>query len=385
MKYHLLFKSAAAEMRAWRQLSEMRKPKVSVIYEITRGRKKPNKDINVKPEYNLQANFSFIKKEMLSCCICVVDITREPKLTSPELMAISSSHNGYETWVQNIENLHSVNDKVRPTLIVNPSIEETPDEYIYNITRQFDLFAQKYDLIAYRLSALHDADFEYDLEILKDKINLYISKENTFQIELDYEYIRPSTGALHAVNAASLIALIKDIIPNSNIVILGTSFPKNVTDIGNDDTDIFSIEEIILHNEVNRIQNYSVEYGDYGSINPVRNDDAPPVGVHLRARVDYPTSDNKIFYHRVAPTLSPDKQHLMVSRSSMYAEAAQKVRSDIAYSQIVDSWGTKMVEQAASSLPAGAAPSYWISVRMEAHICRQVDRLFGVTSYHLTI
>lgn len=171
-------------------------------------------------------------------------------------------------------------------------------------------FSKNYDLIAYRFSALFDQDFEYDLEILKDEINKYISQGNVFQIELDYEYIRPSTGPLHAVNAASIIAFIKDIVPNSNIVILGTSFPKNVTDIGNDDYDIFSIEEIRLHNEVRRIQNYDVEYGDYGSINPLRNDVSPPVGVHLRARIDYPTVDNKIYYYRIAPTLSVDKKHL---------------------------------------------------------------------------
>lgn len=380
MKYHLLFKSAAAEMKAWKELTNIRKEKVSVIYELTRGRKFPTRGSAPKEDYNFEANLAFIMNDMKQCEVCVVDITREPLLTSEKIRSISASSGGYKEWREIVDSLSSKNPKVRPTLIINPSEDESPDEYISNLKDQFNHFSEKYDLIAYRISALHDQEFQYDLEILRDDISRYIDNGNTFQIELDYEYIRPSTGMLHARNASILVSLITDIVPNCRIVTLGTSFPKNVTDIGNSDTDAFNLEEVSLHSELSRIQNHPIEYGDYGSINPLRNENAIPAGKHLRARVDYPTSDQKIYYHRVAPLLSEEDGKLVSPRSAMYAEAAAKVRADSRFTPIPDSWGCKMVELAARSLPAGASPSFWISVRMEAHICRQIDRVFSATT-----
>lgn len=378
MSYHLILKTGDSEIRAWRNLSLDRQSFVSVHCEITRGRKKPNKDKSAPFEYNIDKVFEVIQTDFQHCAVCVVDLTREPTLRSTETENLGRPENGYGDWVATIQGLHETNQKVRPTLIVNPNEDDDFETFKSDLFKQFDAFSSDFNLISYRASVLYDEGFIDDLLMLAGKVNDYIAKGNVFEVLLDFECIQPSTATLHASYIAPIIREIRQAIPDVRIVSVGTSFPKSVTDLGDDDTDEFRLEEFYLHEEINRTHNQPVEYGDYGSINPIRNDFSPPVGIHLRARVDFPTDKETIFYHRVAPSVDKDRNVLLSPRVAMYKTAAKLVMSDTKFSKVEDSWGYDKIVEAASKSPEGKSPSFWISVRMEIHICRRVDTLrFG--------
>jgi len=373
MSYHLVLKTGDSEIRAWRNLSLDRQSLVSVHCEITRGRKKPNKDKSAPFEYNIAKVFEVIQTDFQNCEVCVVDITREPTLRSTETESLGRSENGYADWVNAVQGLYDNNPKVRPTLIVNPNSDDDFDTFQDDIFAQFDAFAGQFDLISYRASVLHDESFVDDLVMLSGKVNAYVAMGNVFEVLLDFECIQPSTATLHASYVAPIIREIRQAIPDVRIVSVGTSFPKSVTDLGDDDTDEFRLEESYLHDEINRTHNQPVGYGDYGSINPIRNDFSPPVGIHLRARVDFPTDRETIFYHRVAPSIDKERNVLLSPRVAMYKTAAKLVMSDTKFSSVEDSWGYDKIVEAAEKSPEGKSPSFWISVRMEIHICRRID------------
>ena len=184
-----------------------------------------------------------------------------------------------------------------------------------------------------------------------------------------------TTASLHAAYVAPLIRQIRTIIPRASIVSLGTSFPKSVTDVGDEERDEFRLEELALYEAINRAQNQPVEYGDYGSINPIRNDAVIPVGPYLRARIDFPTDKQSIYYHRVAPNVDPNTKKLLSPRSSMYKAAAKRIMTDTSHTPLSGSWGYDKIVEAATKAPEGSSPNYWISVRMEMHICRRLDAM----------
>ncbi|EEE37173.1 hypothetical protein RKLH11_1009 [Rhodobacteraceae bacterium KLH11] len=375
MNYHLLLKMGDAEIRAWKNLSSDRKRQISVHCEITRGRKKPNKDKLAPAEYNIGKQYWLIENEFHICQTCVVDITREPTLFSTETEDLGRSANGYHSWVSKVAELHEKNPTVRPTLIVNPTEGDSFDQFQSDLFAQFDSFSQKYDRISYRASVLHDEGFLDDIDLLSDRINEFCQGDCVFEVVLDFECLQPSTAPLHASYAAPIVRDIRAKIPKAVVVCLGTSFPKSVTAIGDEARDEFRLEEAHLYREINRTHNEPVEYGDYGSINPIRNDFAPPVGIHLRARVDFPTDKGTIYYHRVAPRIDRVRKVLLSARSAMYKAAAKNVVQDKEFSVIGDSWGFDKVEEAASKSPSGSSPNFWISVRMEMHICRRLDAI----------
>lgn len=375
MTYHLLLKTGQAELRAWKNLSEVRKSGILVHVELTRGRKKRNKDKSAPVEYGFEKILSCIVDEFQSCRECTVDITREETLASADTEALSSPADGYRSWVELVEALGRENARVRPTLIINPTGAESYEEYERDIFSQFDAFSAKFDLITYRAAVIHDASFMDDIEMISQRVGDYIESGGRFRVLLDFEYVQPSTSSLHASYAVPIVRRLNELIPGVEIVSVGTSFPKLITEIGDEESDAFVLEEVRLNAELNRLQNVYIGYGDYGSINPIRSDIAPPVGPYMRPHVDFTTDDGRVLYYRIKPDVDPVTKTLRSPRARLYRQAASFIVNDSRFSPVFDSWGYEKIVEAASGLPEGSSPDFWISVRMEIHICRQLDRL----------
>lgn len=375
MTYHLLLKTGQAELRAWKNLSDARKSEVSVHVELTRGRKRRNKDKSAPAEYDIEKILKCIVDDFQSCAECTVDITRETSLASADTEALSSPVNGYQHWVDKLKELKGENPNIKPTLLINPTGQETYEEYESAIFAQFDELTDHFDLITYRAAVIHDASFLEDIEMLADKIKEYIESGNRFRVLLDFEYVQPSTSTLHASYAVPIVRSLNEMIPGVEIVSVGTSFPKIITEIGDEDSDTFALEEVRLNAELNRLQNIPIGYGDYGSINPIRSDVSPPVGPYLRPHVDFTTSDGRVLYYRIKPDVDPETKTLRSPRIRLYKQAASLIVNDSRFSPIPDSWGYDKIIEASRGLPEGSSPDFWISVRMEIHICQQLDRL----------
>ena len=386
-KYALLFKTASAEFRAWENLASSEKQKILPILELTRGRRSPKlsrdyKDQGVWPTieglYNFAGNLKKCREAFVDCDEVVLDLTREESLSCAEITRLSSPDNGYENWISFLKEEKSFygDTRIIPTILVNPTGSETPEQYKNDIISQFSALSENFNALAYRAAVLVDSNFLYDLILLKDYANSFIKAGNRFIIELDHEYIRPGSGATHALRSSGIAQKIQGMIPDAEIIIFATSFPKTVDELGDPEHDTFSMEEVSLFENIqkNQANKDRVIYGDYGSINPLRFD---MVAQGWRPRIDFPTSKQKIFYYREKRTV--DSTKVKSSYKSHYISVAKKVKGDNYFEDIPNSWGVSEIIKAAEGDPSGKAPNFWISVRMEIYILQQLKRL-GLSS-----
>lgn len=378
-EYFLLFKTAQAETRCWKHFEHPRKRNITPIIELTRGRKKPKMGQGVPEDkwaqtpgiFDYQKNIETAVKDFAESGHTILDVTREPSLMCAELSEITISDNGYDKWQQFCSDMRQKGLKnLIPTILVNPSDNESIEEYKSNIRVQLNKIMDNFGAVAYRASILHDTEFFYDLALLASDINSHVSRGRRFILIIDHEFIRTGTGIIHALRTSQVIQRIRTLTPKIEIVILATSFPSNVTDLGGPEQGIFTTEESYLYDEVRRQinDNEDIYYGDYGSINPVRNDLVIARG-GWRPRIDYPTNDRRIFYYREKREGSTYASH--------YTSVAKQVKEDSKFDDLPLSWGVKQIRAAAAGQVPSSSPSFWISVRMEIFLHRQVRHRFN--------
>lgn len=381
-KYFLLFKTAQAEFRAWSALSAHTRRNILPIVELTRGRKIPKSGKGIPEEawkttegiYDFSRNVDRVRDAFKESDSIVLDLTREDELSCYEIDILSESTNGYENWINFLKEERGHFNNIIPTLLINPSQSESKNEYRENLVTQINEMMELFSGVAYRASVLLDPEFLYDLVLVKDVINNHIDHGKTFLVELDHEFIRPGTGIVHALTALGSINRILEIIPHTSIVILSTSFPKSIEELGGPEEGSFPLEEVFLFDEIIKGNPNPdlIYYGDYGSINPLRNDQVVLRG-GWRPRIDFPTSRNRIFYYR--EKRKKIKPKIFSTYSSHYISIAHKITKSPLFEDIPDSWGVKQINAAARGFPPGKNPSFWISVRMEIHILQQMRRL----------
>lgn len=398
-QYFLLLKTADAEKRAWKNLADERKASLFPILELTRGRKNRGKGktadgrlltaaqlLQTPNVYGFEANQISAFELMNHCDKFFVDLTREPSLSCFEIEELSKSDNGYDAWTSFVVEKTEEYPAVLPTLIVNPSDGETEEQYRTNISLQFQAFSNSFAEIAYRVSVLDDEDFLYDLIALKPDIEAFIEAEGSFYVILDHEFVRPGNGHVHAKRTTQIISSVLQELPNAKIVCLATSFPKSVTDIGDEEHGVFRVEEMYLYDELRKIHQ-QVIYGDYGSINPIRNDELI-IASGWRPRIDYVSRHEglSVFYFRekraiigqktVSVKGEEKKKNILAPYSEHYASVARKVIGfSPYYEDLSPSWGNGEIKAASKNQVPSNSPSHWISVRMEVHVIQVLKQL----------
>jgi len=397
--YFLLIKTADAEKRAWRNLAAERRAAVFPVLELTRGKKnrgagkdQNGKDLTAEQLHNTPNIYGFERNYLSAFELMAdsenffVDLTREPSLSCKEIEDIGLSTNGYERWTKFVLAAKADNEGILPTLIVNPSDDETEQQYVANLRKQFDTFAKNFKGISYRASVLEDDGFLYDLIALKDNIAAYEANGGAFFIFLDHEYIRPTNGLVHAKRTSQIISSILNETPNAKVVSFATSFPKSVTDIGDEEHGIFRVEEMYLFEELIKVHENTL-YGDYGSINPIRNDEVI-ITQGWRPRIDFVSRHEfmQVYYFRekrdvigtetVMVKGKAKKKNIPAPYSGHYTSVAHDVCSFAPfYENLSPSWGNDEVRSAANGKVPSNSPSHWISVRMELHVIQVLKQL----------
>lgn len=372
-------------MRAYKNLSGDQKRGISPIVELTRGRKNHKSVIEkTNEQYNFSSITNFLDEQLHDSQEFYIDITKERSLSSDRTEGLRDSTGGYSNWVSFIERLRQRKGQVIPVLQVNPLPEQSWTDYERSLRLQFDGLANSSHAIAYRATVKNDNSFDADLFALQERIRDFTAAGGIFRFFLDYDYIRPGTGELHAVEAAEILSVVHDITPWVSPVLIATSFPGSVTDVAGEESGEFSEEEVVFHRVAsglihNKFAN--VIFGDYGSINPIRND-----GIVMangwRPRIDYPFGGERIFYYREKrESVGKGKnKEFVTSYSHHYRSVATSVVKDPRFvsddaSRDFTSWGVQQIRDAAQGNVNSSSPSFWISVRMNIHIQQQLRRL----------
>jgi hypothetical protein len=383
-KYFLLLRTAESEFKSWKNLEE--KKYITPIVEITRGRKKPkignkkepNDYISKGEYYFYEKHLDGIKEIINSSFAPFVDITSEETLMCGELSDLIKEENGYKNWIEFLEN--NFNTNVVPILQVTPPEEEQEidedilyDRYKSNLILQFETLSKKYSSMAYRAYVQIDKSFLEDLSILSNNISSYV-KNNNFFLILDYDNLRPDFSLSYSLEASKIINEVLSKIPEIKVIILSNSFPKNITERSQGDKYSFKIEEFLLFNNIIKNSKYkeNIFYGDYGSINSIRNDDK----VMARGwvpRIDVPFNDHITFYK---------EKREERTYGLTYHIVAKNLKKDGILDNLPDCWAKKQIEEAAKGeiYVNGKSPRFWISVRTQLHILniqKQIEQIYN--------
>ena len=181
---------------------------------------------------------------------------------------------------------------------------------------------------------------------------------------------------MFAGKAISRFTNIKSVLNNTDAqyIIAATSFPKNVSELGDVESDVFSISEIQIHREICENEDIrksigSVMYGDYASVNPTRNDTVTMARGWI-PRIDVALQESIYYYKKRRP-------QGVSAYASTYTQVAQLAENDSKFpNDLGYNWGIQQIRSCANGAAPSSTPNFWISVRMNIHIAQQVKRLY---------
>lgn len=361
VKYAIIIKTGEAEIRAIENTRQNVLSKIFPIIEITRGRRVTK---NEKVSYPFENRLKKLKEALNGLTVCF-DLTSDETLTSAEIDVLYDPSDGYQNWVNFLVKIKEENifQEIVPSILLNaedPSFEENLIMQIQNLKKHFNS-------ILYRNSIIDENcydDFELIKEYLKD-LQLYVV--------IDCGYAPQASHINISQKCISRINNLKTIIGNSpHYIVCSTSFPNNVSEIGSGDTDIFNISEINIQDSICK-EIPEVIYGDYASINPVRNDTVIMARGWI-PRIDIPLKTS-IYYYRQRRLKG------VSAYASTYNRVAQSVINDNKFpGYLTKNWGINQVLNCAEGGAPSSSPSFWISVRMNIFIEQQVIRVWEITS-----
>lgn len=353
--YVLIVRTGAAEIKAVENLNDAVFDDVLPLIELTRGRKKT---IENSVSYPFESRLGKLAAKLRGKQVAF-DVTSDEELSCTETDRFYNYANGYEYWVEFLQSLKQecIFSEIVPTLITNYEDEHFEENY----RKEIQALLEEFGVILYRCSIDNEDCYE-DLDIIQKELG-----NKKMYILIDCGYMAQAMQNNVAEKCKVRIQNIHNLLScNYDIIICGTSFPNNISDIGNDASDTFRISEVDVFESCYGVDD-TVVYGDYGSINPKRND-----GIIMARgwipRIDVPLV-NSIFYYRQRRPKGESKY------SSTYQEVAKRVLKDQRFPYMLDTWGTSMIKQCAKVVVPSSSPSFWISVRMNIHVMQQLRRL----------
>lgn len=360
-EYFLIVRTGGAEIRALENTEKDVLQQIIPVIELTRGRKKTVGNVVTYPFENKLNKF----KEIFRNQRVVLDVTSDEKLECIETNAFYDSENGYNNWVNFLQSLDEEHTfmEIIPTILMN--FEDKNFEA--NLASQIEKFCDIFGVLAYRCSIEEEYCYD-DLNLIKESLD----SNSTLYVIIDCGYTAQAMQNNYIDKCKARIKNISNLLSGMNyhLVLCATSFPNNVSEIGSDDYDEFSSCEQHIY-ESCKEEYPNLIYGDYGSINPVRNDQIVMARGWI-PRIDVPIGKTIYYYRKRRPKG-------VTAYSSTYKEVAKMVVEDSKFPYHLPCWGIAQIKACASSNVPSSAPSFWISVRMNIYLCQRVRSLLNLS------
>lgn len=365
-EYYLIVKTGDAEMKALEQSSSRVLDSIIPIIELTRGRKLPSKEKDPELRKKEKAKYPYDKKLERICKVLagrkvVFDLTSDKSLMSDETDMLYNPANGYENWISFLSNLQQSGafSELIPSIIIG----ENDSNIDASIKEQTKTLTGLFNGIAYRSDIFDDNcyfDIEHNIVPFLNGKKLYVIVDCSYVIQANisqyYNRVKARVKNLHTI-----------VPPESTIIVSATSFPRNIGEVGDDTTDSFQLSEVAISKSL-ASDGLLASYSDYGSINPVRNDNIVMAHGWI-PRIDVPLKESFFYYRERKPKLSKEY-------AETYKQVARVViRHKDFPNDMDDNWGIQQIKACAAGYSPASAPSFWISVRMCIHLEQQVSRL----------
>lgn len=356
-KYGVIVKTGSSEMRAMQNLSLEDLNKILPVIELTRGRAKKT-GTKEEPKFSYPYD-SKLKKvnEIFKGIQIALDVTSDDGLSSQEIDQLFDYSNGYAKWIDLLNELSSRGLSIIPSILRNYHDENFEE----NFKKQVYSLSAKFSEVMYRCP-LDDEGIVDDVQLICECLN----ESCNLLILLDCGWVPPASYKDPANVCIRRIEQLEKILETKrhSIVVCATTFPNNVSEIGDDSSDVFTLREIDLY-ELVANKYPEVIYGDYGSINPIRNDQVIMARGWI-PRIDVALED-RVYYYR--------ERKGSRTYSDTYSSVARKAVYDKRFPSAIKAWGISQIKNCALGDAPSASPSFWISVRMNSHIVQQIYRL----------
>ena len=359
-KYCIIAKTAQAERRAMSNLSRNVLDKILPIVELTRGRKTTDKITKV-------VSYPYLRlieevKEIYRGCDIAFDVTSSEALSSPEIDALFGYTGGYAEWIKLLDDLRVEGyfKSIIPSVLLNYDDKDFEN----NVKSEINQLNSRFDSVMFRYSISNEGGVA-DLKLISDNF----PEQKELLVVVDCEYVPTSSISFTMAACKTIIQGIKDILGGRKykIVLVSTTYPNNVTETNDEHADDIPLREIDLFDGVCK-EHDDIIYGDYGTVNPQRNDNIIMANGWL-PKIDV-ALPRLVYYKRER------RPKGTTAYSSTYELVAQLATADSRFplSQI-DIWGIRQIVDCSMGSVPSSQPSFWISVRMNTHICQQVLRL----------
>jgi hypothetical protein len=338
--YFPIIKTRDSELRCFEHINAEDFERILPIYELTKSRKTikaPDGDI-----YNRMRQIAKIQGKKPF----ILDLCTEERYKNPQIEQLLSEFNGFKEWQYFIFDLHS-----DLNIIPMIHIHEDDNGEFGDVEEFVKVASSKRDFLAVRLPYdLSSEDIEYYLTPIMDSL----SGSCKIYVVLDAGYVRGQSATNVAQTFLEACASTEDFGDRiENVVMLCTSFPSNVAQVGGDDVDgSFSITEEHIYEGVS--SEFPIKYGDYASIN---TEQIEMKGGTFVPRIDIASEDGKSFTY---------KRYRRANGG--YIEAAKHTIADTKSYKPLGVWADEEILKASQDNPSGISPSYWITVRMNYYI-----------------
>lgn len=345
--YVPIIKSTQSELNGIEHLDNDTKSAILPVFELTKSR-----NTKLVPEGDIYRSYEKIT-EVYADRPFILDLTGHEDLANSQIENFFDDTNGYNNWCSFIEELDNKN--IYPTIQI---VADEPDR-LGEVTAQVRRLSKISQKLVLRIGIF---DFDgNEISQFLEYILKAIDKSKLILI-LDAGYIKPMQSETFADEIVKQFNIIKQKFSIEKPVIASSSFPRTVvmSGYGGDDFGIFPLEEVNLHRKlVARLPNTGWVYSDYGSIHPKRYETR---GGSWVPRIDFPLEE-QLYYYRYR------------RNDGGYKKAAAAVVDEKERYVPIECWGNEQVSNAAKATPKGKSPSFWIAVRMNIHITRQLKRV----------
>jgi hypothetical protein len=350
--YVPIIKTSEAEMRGVGNLLDSTKDFITPLFELTRSR----------ASKNLERGDIFRRLEQLKDVFgekraFFLDLTSDLFNRNEQIDSLQDNRKGYKNWIDFLLDVKETFPGIMPVIQISDAGVSSESEFYGRIKQQVRVLDNEFGRIAYRFPMFNYDSFVKDLSEICSVI-----KSKKITVVVDGEFILRGMAEQYATKAIDILRQLKQF-SLGPIVVAATSFPRNPTEYGDEETGEILLEEDELFDLLKGKVNSQLIYGDYATINPIRSPQAGGNG--WVPRIDMPIKE-LIFYYRSR------KSNVEKRYNPAYVRAAKRMVDDNRYTktakQIGDCWGIEQIEQAADGYPQGLSPSFWISVRMNVHI-----------------
>lgn len=343
LTYFPTLRTRAAELRGLQELDDQRKN--SIVPLLTLGAWRGQNDLGKSAEKCVEA---MGKRPFF------MDLSADSRKAEVHWAELNQSDNSYGKW----RNFAASHEGAIPVVLMPPGAKTR------DIVQQASAIEETHGCVAFRIQ-----DFSTHTLLVISAVSALKNPSKAI-VFVDCQYIRDAMVAYVAA-AISTINRLREEFPALLISVLSTSFPSSTLPFADAarQTGAIGIQERDFHVRVGGSP--VAIYGDHGSIHAVVYDEVPIM--RWSPRIDYPEFNVWNFERRSSSE---------IGNEAAYVECAKAlVRNFGETIQASNTWGEKMILDAASGKPFAKAPASWIAVRVNIHLARQIDyanaALFG--------